>query len=282
MPEILSDIILEEISFVDNPANQEANILLFKRSTSDEQPKEANMADKMTPEQEARMKSYMDKGYDKDKAKEMAMSKSAESLVEQIDELTASNEDLSKSYDEATEKLMNIEMALEKAGIKLDDDGTIEKAADPEYVEIDGEKVEKSLVPAPILKRMEADRDRIAALEKRDQEVSLSKRAQDELPNLGGTDLLKGQLLAAVDKMDGKDEMLRALKAADAAVSKMFAEVGESHDAADETGPAAALEKKVAEYAEEKSVSKETAFAEVTKNGEGRELLKQVRSEHSN
>lgn len=282
MPENLSDIILNEISFVDNPANQEANILLFKRSASDEQPKEAKMADKMTPEQEARMKAYMGKGYDKDKAREMAMSKSFEDLLDEVEALTETNGDLTKSYDATTEKLFNIEMALDKAGIKLTDDGEVEKAAAPEYVEIDGEKVEKSAIPAPLLKRMEADSDRIAKLEKRDHEVSLAKRAKDELPNLGGTDLQKGRLLDAVEKMDGADELMRALKAADAAVSKMFDEVGKTHDDADDTGPKAALEKKVAEYAEEKSVSKETAFAEVTRNGEGRELYKQMRAESSN
>lgn len=282
MTEILSDIILNEISLVDIPANQEANILLYKRSTSDDQPKEAKMADKMTPEQEARMKAYMDKGYDEDKAKEMAMSKSAQSLVEEIDALLASNEDLTKSYDEATEKLMSIEMALDKAGIKLKEDGTVEKSADPEYIEIDGERVVKSSIPQPLLKRMEADRDRIAALEKRDRETALAKRAQDELPNLGGTDLQKGQLLDAIDTLEGKEDLLRALKAADAALSKMFSEVGKAHDPADDTGPSATLEKMVADHAEKNNVPRETAFVEVTRKGEGRDLLKRVRAERSN
>jgi len=282
MPESLSDIVLEEISFVDNPANQEANILLFKRSASDVQPKEAKMADKMTPEQEARMKAYMDKGYGKDKAREMAMTKSAEGLIEEIETLTATNEDLTKSFDEASEKLMNIEMALEKAGITLTEEGSIEKSADPEYVEVDGERVEKSAIPAPLLKRMEADSQRIAALEKRDNEVKLAKRAKDELPNLAGTDLQKGQLLEAVEKTDGSEDLLRALKAADAAVAKMFEEVGKGQDDTDDTGPSATLEKMVSDYASENKVPRESAFVEVTRKGEGRELYKQVRSERSN
>jgi len=204
MPEILSDIDLDEISLVDDGANQGARIVLFKRdqpSASDTKSEEAiKMADKMTPEQEARMKAYMDKGYEEDKAKEMAMSKAApeiDGMIEEMDSLAKANDDLS-------EKVMNIEMALSKAGITMKDDGTIEKAAEPEYIDIDGERVEKSAVPAPLLKRIEADRARIAELEKRDREAALAKRAEAELPNLAGTSVAKGALLAAIDGIDGK------------------------------------------------------------------------------
>lgn len=279
MPEILDMIELEEVSFVDNPANAGAKITLFKRdtnsSTSGDSParKETPMA-KMTPEQETRMKNLMDKGYGEEEARRMAMSKAddtSEALAAEVAELEKANTDL-------TDQLMNLENALKEAGITFNDDGSITKAADPEYVEIDGEKVLKSAVPEPILKRMKADSDRIAALEKRDEEVRLAKRAQDELPNLGGTDAAKGRLLAAVEKMDGGDELMRALKAADAAVSKMFSETGTADDG-EPTGAAADLRKMATDYSVEKGVPYEAAYAEVTRAGHGRELLKKLRAE---
>lgn len=296
MPEELSDIQLEEISFVDNPANPGAHIVLFKRSSEGHQTKEAGMADKMDPDMKDRMdkmsdakrkkmREYMDKGMDAKKAYDEAMKmddedmKKSADLEAQIEDLTRENADLSKSFDELTERMVNIELAAASAGVVLKDDGTFEKA---ETIEIDGEMVAKSSIPAPLLKRLEATSKRLADLEKRDQEVQLAKRAQDELPNLGGTDIQKGRLLEAIDKMESKDDMLKALKAADAAVAKMFAEVGKAHDAADDSGPAVALQKMVDAYAAENGVSKEMAHTEVTRKGEGRELLKQVRAEARN
>jgi hypothetical protein len=45
----------------------------------------------------------------------------------------------------------NLSKSAEEAGLDVED-GKIVKRADPEYVEIDGEKVEKSAIPAPVLR----------------------------------------------------------------------------------------------------------------------------------
>lgn len=295
MPEELSEIELDEISFVDNPANPGAHIVLFKRSDEGQVAKEAKMADKMDPamkakmddmsdEQRKKMREYMGKGMDPEKAYSEAMKMKKgdgdmSDLEKQLEDLTQENATLAKANDDLSEKMVNLEMAAASAGITLSDDGTFEKA---ETIMIDGEPVLKSSIPAPLLKRMEQDRKDIEDLKKANRETTLAKRAAEELPNLGGTDLQKGMLLEAVDKMDGKDDILRALKAADAAVAKLFAEVGKTDDGAAETGPQVALQKMVDEHAKAKGVSKETAFAEVTRNGEGRDLLKQVRAEARN
>ena len=135
---------------------------------------------KMTPEQETRMKNLMDKGYGEEEARRMAMSKAddtSEALAAEVAELEKANTDL-------TDQLMNLENALKEAGITFNDDGSITKVADPEYVEIDGEKVLKSAVPEPILKRMKADSDRIAALESR---PPLLVATGDHDPNLASS-----------------------------------------------------------------------------------------------
>jgi predicted metal-dependent hydrolase len=273
MPELLSDIKLEEISFVDSPANPGAQILLYKRSASDAQPKEAEMADDMTPEQETRMKAYMDKGYDKDKAREMAMAKFAPEIDGMLEEMDS----LEKTNNELTERQMNIEMSLQKEGIVLEEDGSITKSASPEYIDIDGEKVLKSSVPAPLLKRMEESNRRIEELEKRDREIGLAKRADEEIPHLAGESVAKGYLLDTIEKMEQKDELLRTLKAADEALKKMGSEVGAA-SVPDDDSPDSRLSKMTQDYAKEHGVSIETAYAEVTRDGEGRQLLKSART----
>ena len=278
MPEHLDQIELDEVSFVDDPANVGARIVLFKRdqnsSASDVSPakKEDTPMAKMTPEQETRMKNLMDKGYDEDEARRMAMSKAFEEQAEEIGELEKANTEL-------TDRVMELESAIKSAGFSVEEDGSITKAADPEYVEIDGEQVLKAAVPAPILKRMEADRDRIAALEKQSRDVSLAKRAKADIPNLGGTDIAKGQLLAAIDDLPEAEDLHRALKAADAAVAKMFAETGSVDNDGALDSAESELRKMASEKASETGVSYEAAYADVTRVGKGRELLKKLRAE---
>ena len=79
--------------------------------------------------------------------------------------------------------------------------------------------------------------------------------------------------------MEGTDReaLEKSLKAADAAVSKLFKEVGSTQPA--EGSAASDLQKMATEYATEKKVDYATAFAEVTKSGKGKELLIKSRSE---
>jgi regulator of replication initiation timing len=120
---------------------------------------------KMAPEMDAKIKAYMkEKGCDRKTAEE-ALMKSFDDLSAMIEEqvtLKKENERLRKS--------------LLDAGFVIKAD-TIEKKAPVEYVEYDGEKIEKSAIPAVILKKLEAD-----AKEK--QEAAIEKKATETFPNL--------------------------------------------------------------------------------------------------
>lgn len=251
----LEDLDLDEVSAVDDPANPLSLMALFKRH--------------------------------KPKHGENPMN--IEELTKRLEDTEGLVQDLEKERDDAVEKAATsesevdaIKKALEAEGVSIvevDGQFTVEKAEEPEYIEVDGEKVEKSLLPTPVLKRLEAQQAQIDALVKRGEMAELAKRAEAAFPHLAGKPEEKAHLVKMLDDLEGpaQSALEKALKAADAAVSKMFDEVGDA-DHEDLSDAQKKLDALVAKYAEEKSVASETAFAEVTKSGEGRSLLLETRN----
>lgn len=253
----LEDIDLLELSLVDNPANQHASVVLFKRSG-------------YNPDVKSENSDLTEKGDGSVTVEELT--KKLEDLQSQVTDLTEKANMAEDEKKKAEEMAANMKKAAEEAGFIVEG-GTITKAADPEYVEIDGEKVEKSLVPAPVLKAIEKQAEAIAKMEKAAQEVELAKAGATELPNLAGTDLAKGRLLAAVA---GDEELLKGLKAADAAMASQYVEKGTAE--VDEASPTHKLNELAKAHASAQNVSFETAYAEVTKAGPGADLLAQMRT----
>jgi len=275
-PHMLKNIMLDEISLVDVPANSEAKITLFKRGDTMKE-------EEMSEAQKAKMKEYMDKGYSKEDAVKMCMGEKTEKgghnmdpeeLAKKLEALEGQVEDLTKRAEGAEAAKAELEKAADEAGFDVEE-GKLTKRADPEYVEIDGEKVEKSAVPAPILKRIEDQQAEITKMREAQEEVELAKRGAAELPNLAGTDVAKGNLLKAVE---ADEEVMKALKAADAALKKQMEEIG-VNPANDEASATFRLNKMANDYASEHNVPFESAFAEVTKSGEGADLMREARSE---
>lgn len=253
----LEDIDLLELSLVDNPANQHASVVLFKRSG-------------YNPDVKSENSDLTEKGDGSVTVEELT--KKLEDLQSQVTDLTEKANTAEDEKKKAEEMAANMKKAAEEAGFIVEGD-TITKAADPEYVEIDGEKVEKSLVPAPVLKAIEKQAEAIAKMEKAAQEVELAKAGATELPNLAGTDLAKGRLLAAVA---GDEELLKGLKAADAAMASQYVEKGTAE--VDEASPTHKLNELAKAHASAQNVSFETAYAEVTKAGPGAALLAELRT----
>ena len=253
----LEDIDLLELSLVDNPANQHAAVVLFKRSG-------------YNPDVKSENSDLTEKGDGSVTVEELT--KKLEDLQSQVTDLTEKANMAEDEKKKAEEMAANMKKAAEEAGFIVEGD-TITKAADPEYVEIDGEKVEKSLVPAPVLKAIEKQAEAIAKMEKAAQEVELAKAGATELPNLAGTDLAKGKLLAAVA---GDEELLKGLKAADAAMASQYVEKGTAE--VDEASPTHKLNELAKAHASAQNVSFETAYAEVTKAGPGAALLAELRT----
>lgn len=245
---------LDEVSAVDTPANQLSLMALWKRASKPQGDDIMNIEE---------------------------LTKRLEDTESQVETLTKAADAAKKAAEARMEALTK---ALGDVGVTVaEKDGAfsveVEKAAEPEYIEVDGEKVLKSSVPAPLLKQLQKQAADIKALQDKDARVTLSKRAEKEFPHLGGTPEQKAELVKMLDNLEGdaKSALEKSLKAADAAVAKMFDEVGNASNEPSDVQKE--LDAMVSKYAEEKSVSKSVAFAEVTKSGKGRELLVKTRSE---
>lgn len=252
---LLKQLELDELSLVDRPANASAKVALFKRDT--EESDMTNEVEKMSDDLKAKLKPYMDKGMNEEeamKAYQMDMKKSDEEPVDlsldvleaEVETLKAQNEDLRK--------------ALIENGFVIKADA-IEKKEEVETIEVEGEMVVKSDIPAPVLKALEA-----AAVEKR--QIELRKAAEAELPHF---DVEVAMQLLDVIKEDEK--VLEALKGADAAFAAAMDEVGEKAVDADMLDPQSKLDKMVEAHAAEHGVNKYAAFDAISKTAEGKALI---------
>jgi type II secretory pathway component PulM len=255
----LEDIELLELSLVDEPANQHASVVLFKRSG-------------YNPGVKPEIAGEIEKGDGPVTVEELT--KKLEALQAQVTDLTKQAADAEAAKAAADAALDALTKSAADAGLDVAD-GKIVKRADPEFVEIDGEKVEKSLVPAPVLKAIEKQAAEIAKMKAKAEEVEIAKRGEAELPNLAGTPLAKGRLLALVEK---DADMLKSLKAADAAMAKAYQETGHARSQ-DEASATYKLNELAKAHASAQNVTFEVAYAEVTKSGIGAELLVQMRNE---
>ena len=258
MPNLLKQLELDELSLVDRPANAQAMVSLFKRDDSNGDNMEQEV-EKMSDDLKAKLKPYMDKGMNEEeamKAYEAEMKKSEEVEIDELDIVKAENDTL-KIQNEDLRK------ALIENGFVIKAD-SIEKKAEPEYIEYEGEQINKADVPAVILKALEE-----AELAKADAE--LTKRATDALPHFA-EDVAKS-LVAEFGEVEA---VMEALKAADATFAESMEEVGKS-DADGEFATAAdKMESLVKTYMEENKMKKgeyAKAYAAVAKTDEGKALI---------
>jgi hypothetical protein len=247
---VIKNLVLNEISHVSDPANKGSTVVLWKRADA------TKGGDLMTPEE---------------------LTKKLEELETQVSDLEKSNMDYKSKYDKMME-------AMKKAGVKMEEkDGEmmISKSAEPveEYLDIAGEKIAKSSIPAPVLAQLEKSAKEADDLRKAAEYVELKKRAVEAMPNMAGTEDHKAHLMKAVESIADeavREEIVKSIKAADAAVKKSFEERGSDH--VDETSPAARLEKMAQDYAAEKGMTYHSAYVEVIKTAEGRKLATEVQN----
>jgi hypothetical protein len=264
MPNLLKQLELEELSLVDRPANAQAMVSLFKRDTSGEDMSEETDVEKMSEDMKAKLKPYMDKGMSEDeamKAYNMDMKKSddsEEAEIEKTEEKVAepSELDLLKRENERLRK------SLIENGFVIKAEA-IEKKAPVEMIEVGGEMISKSDIPAPVLKALEA-----VAIEKADME--LTKRAEATLPHFD-TKVAKELL-----KFDLGEEAMAALKAADKLFEGTMAEFGKSDADGEFASANDKIDALVKNYMEEHKLKKSqyaTAYAAVAKTDEGKALI---------
>jgi hypothetical protein len=253
---------LEELSLVDRPANAQAMVSLFKRDNSFEG------INKMNEEMETKVAAYMkDKGcgradamkalgYDMEKAEEVTEEVAEKSEAEEVNPLEAEIETL-KAENETLRK------GLIDNGYVITADA-IEKKAEVEMMDIEGEMVVKSDIPAPVLKALEA-----AALEKAD--VALTKSAEEALPNF---DLAVAKSL--VEKFAEEEKIMEALKACDASIGASMEEFGKSDVDGEFASSSDKLDSLVKSYMDDNQLKKSEyakAYAVVAKTDEGKSLI---------
>ena len=139
----------------------------------------------------------------------------------------------------------------------------VEKKSEVEMLEVEGEMVAKSDIPAPVLKALEA-----AALEKAD--VALTKRAEETLPHF---DLGVAKELL---KFDLGDDVMAALKAADKLFEGTMTEFGKSDVDGEFTSANDKMDALTKTYMEEHGMKKSQyaiAYAAVAKTDEGKALI---------
>jgi len=270
LPNLLKNLHLEELSLVDRPANAQAMVSLFKRDNSEEE------ITKMNEEMEAKVKAYMD---DKGCGREEAMkaldmkTEKAEEASEEVAEKAEPEFDveaLKADYDRVTAENETLRKGLIEAGYVIKADA-IEKKAEVEMMEVEGEMVVKSDIPAPVLKALEA-----ADVAKREHEIEkadieLTKRAGDTLPHFA-TDVAK----SLVAKFYEDEAIMEALKAADAAFEAAMQEFGKSDVDGEFATSADKLDALVKSYMDDNQLKKSDyhkAYAAVAKTDEGKTLI---------
>jgi len=255
MTNILLDLELDELSLVDRPANQAATICLIKRDN--------------TMNLEERKAYYMDKGMSEDEALKKAkedMKKAEEPEVSKSEEEVDQGDLFLAEVDALKAEVSRLSKALEDNGFAVTEE-TVTKAVEPEYIEVEGEQIAKSDIPAPVLKALEE-----AAIEKR--MVELRKQAEEILPNFDNE--IAASLLAHVAK---DDAIVEALKSADAALGASMSEIGEASVEADMLSSSDKLDSLVKSYMDENSLPKSgyaKAYAAVAKTDEGKALINKL------
>ena len=245
---LLKQLELDELSLVDRPANAQAKVALFKRDNKDSE---------MTDDMKAKLKPYMDKGMTEDEA----MKAYKESMKKSEDVTDVDEQDLMQAEID-TLKVDNerLRKSLIENGFVIKSEEIVKKE-EVETIEVSGEMVAKSDIPAPVLKALEE-----AAVEKR--QVELRKAAEAELPHFDVE-----VAMSLLDVVKGDEKVLEALKGADAAFAAAMDEVGEKSVDADMLDPQSKLDKMVEEHAAAHGVNKYAAFDAVAKTAEGKALI---------
>jgi len=230
VPNLLKQLELEELSLVDRPANAQAMVSLYKRDNSNGE----HMEQKIEKVSEDTTK---------------AEAPEVNPLEAEVETLKADNERLTKS--------------LEEAGYIVKSD-VIEKKVEPEYVEYEGEQINKADIPAPILKALEN-----AEIEKAD--IELTKRAEELLPHFNVA------VAKPLVKSFAEDEaIMEALKAADKTFSESMKEFGKSDADGEFATSSDKLDALVKSYMSENEMKKgdyAKAYAIVAKTDEGKALI---------
>lgn len=275
MPTELVNLELEEVSLVDMGDDPLAKVALYKRSPEGEHmdnETQEEAIEKVADEEATNVTDATEKGYKEDMKSADKMDDMEDDEDDMMEDETEGNKKPTRkswkaeaqAFEEVNKMLLE-EIETYKAKINELEAEAIEKAKPQEdMIEVEGEMIAKSAVPAPILKKLEE-------MQKAVEVEALRKRAEEVLPNFKGTADERGKLLKSV----GSDESLLALlKAADAAFAGVYQEVGKTDAENDLKSAAEKLKDLTKAYQAEKGEKDfHKAYAAIVKTAQGRALV---------
>jgi hypothetical protein len=271
MPTELVNLELEEVSLVDMGDDPLAKVALYKRSPEGEHmDNETN--EEIQKVDETNVTDATEKGYMKDDMKPAdKMDDMEDDEEEMMEDEMEGKKPTRKSWKaealafEDVNKMLLEEIETYKAKVAELEVAVVTKAAPAEeMMEVEGEMIAKSAIPAPILKKLEE-------MQKAVEVEALRKRAEEVLPNFKGTADERGKLLKSVGTDEG---LLALLKAADAAFAGVYQEVGKTDAENDLKTAAEKLKDLTKAYQTEKGEkSFEKAYAAIVKTAQGRALV---------
>lgn len=204
-------------------------------------------------------------------------------LKEQVEELTK-KAGMSDKERELYEKMSPEDKKKHLKKSDAERTEAVEKAfaTDPVvYTTLDGVDITKSAgaVTLALAKKLDDQTRALAKSEAKAADQEITKRAETELGSLGGDLEARKDLLKAVDTISDekrREEVLKSLRSADAAVAKAFQKVGTKDGkvskAAGGGDPEEQLEELAKAYATTHKVDFTKAYAAVIETDEGKEL----------
>lgn len=178
---------------------------------------------------------------------------------ETMEKLEADFAQVTANLEELKGKHESLQAAVLAEGFKITKDG-LEKAKEPEMIEVAGIPTDKATLAEHVLKALES-----AAAEK--AQAELKAKATTELPNFRAEDAM-----ALFGTFAGNGEVMKSLKAADALLANKMEEKGEASVNADMVSPKEKFNALVADYMEANGANIHKARVEVAKTAEGRKL----------
>jgi len=255
MPVELVKLELEEVSLVDMGDDPLAKVAIFKRS-----PKGEDMENEEITLDTTEKKVEIEIGEDD-------MSEADDESMDENGEKKPTRKSWkaeAQAFEEVNKMLLEEIETLKVKVSELETEAVEKAKPKEEMIEVEGEMIAKSAVPAPILKKLEE-------MQKAAEAEAFRKRADEVLPNFKGTADERGKLLKSV----GNDEQILAiLKAADAAFAGVYKEIGKTDAENDLKTPTEKLNDMVKAYQEEnKEKDFHKAYAAVIKTAPGRSLV---------
>jgi hypothetical protein len=269
----LTDLELLEVSLVDAGDDPLAKVAIFKQKeenmTEETKADEADLEKAKKPMQSDAENAAEDAAEgpgsemtEEEMAAQQAKKPAKKSYKAEAEALAEANDALVEKVDELEAKVSTLEKAL-------DDAKEVNKQAKEETIEIGGEVVAKSAIPAVVLKELEE-------VQKEREKAALEKKAEELIPNVKGTTEVKAKFIKALDLND--EELVEFIRAMDGAFAGAFDEVGKGKAHEFESAQEQ-LDAEIAKYAEDHEVTVAKATSAFVKTAKGKELYNKAMKE---